>query len=137
MGHGASNRVAMKAPANAGPATDAGDDNEMTPSHGPYCLSGPVERADPRNTPVRGDLAHVALAGRYFVPHYALPQPRSVMPGGARLMSANGENAEEICTLMEGDSFEVLDVTGNWAWGCMSLNGPVGYVPVDRLEPLP
>ena len=127
----------MKAPADAAPAKDAGDDKEMTPSHGPYCLSGPVERIDPRVTPVRGDLAHVAMAGRYFVPHYAVPQPRSVMPGGARLMSAAGDGGEEVCTLMEGDSFEVLDVTGNWAWGCLSLHGPVGYVPVDRLESLP
>jgi hypothetical protein len=37
---------------------------------------------------------------------------------------------------MEGDSFEVLDVAGGWAWGCLSLEGPVGYVRLDRLEPL-
>ena len=35
---------------------------------------------------------------------------------------------------MEGDSFEVLDVTGGWAWGCLGMNGPVGYIRVDRLE---
>ena len=56
------------------------------------------------------------------------------MPGGARLMTATGDGAEELCTLMEGDSFEVLDVAGNWAWGCLSLEGPVGYVSLDRLE---
>lgn len=106
------------------------------PGHGPYVLSGPVPRADPRQVPMRGDLAHVALAGRYFVPHYAVPQPRSVMPGGARLLSAPGEAGEEMCSLMEGDSFEVLDVTGNWAWGCLSLDGPVGYIAIDRLESL-
>jgi hypothetical protein len=83
---------------------------------------------------LRGDIAHIALAGTYFVPHYAVPQPRTVMPGGADLLSSTGEGAEVICTLLEGDSFEVLDLTGGWAWGCLSLEGPVGFVHLDRLE---
>lgn len=83
---------------------------------------------------MRGDLAHIGLAGRYFVPHYAVPQPRSVMPGGAALFSSSGEGGYELCTLLEGDSFEVLELAGNWAWGCLSLQGPVGYVRLDRLE---
>lgn len=99
-----------------------------------YALSGPQPKAEPGRTPLRGDLAHIGLAGRYFVPHYAVPQPRGVMPGGATLMSSPGEGGQEICSLMEGDSFEVLDVTGAWAWGCLSLNGPTGYILADRLE---
>ena len=102
---------------------------------GPYVLAGPAERPDSRSVPLRGDLAHIALAGRYFVPHYAVPQPRVVMPGGAPLLTATGEGGEELCTLMEGDSFEVLDVAGSFAWGCLGLDGPVGYVLLDRLEP--
>jgi len=102
---------------------------------GPFKLSGPVIRPDPRSVPLRGDLAHIGLAGRYFVPHYALPQPRAVMPGGAPLLAEPTDGAEELCVLMEGDSFEVLDVTSNWAWGCLSLDGPVGYIHLDRLEP--
>lgn len=103
---------------------------------GPYILAGPSTRADPQRLPLRGDLAHIGLAGKYFVPHYAVPQPRSVMPGGAALLDSTGEKAEELCTLMEGDSFEVLDIAGAWAWGCLSLEGPVGYVHLDRLEAL-
>ena len=103
-------------------------------AQGPFVLAGPVTRPDPRRVPLRGDLAHIGLAGVYFVPHYAVPQPRTVMPGGARLCAGPGEGTEEICALMEGDSFEVLDVAGNWAWGCLSLEGPVGYVSLDRLE---
>ncbi len=91
-------------------------------------------RPDPRKVPIRGDLAHIGLAGKYFVPHYAVPQPRTVMPGGAPLLAQPSEDAEELCILMEGDSFEVLDVTGKWAWGCLSLDGPVGYLRADRLE---
>ena len=101
-----------------------------------YALTGPQPKADPAHTPLRGDLAHIGLAGRFFVPHYAVPQPRSVMPGGAPLMAGIGEGAQELCTLMEGDSFEVLEVSGGWAWGCLSLEGPVGYIRVDRLEAL-
>ena len=99
-------------------------------------LDGPSERPDPRKRPIRGDLAHIGLAGTYFVPHYAVPQPRIVMPGGAPLLAQGHEGAEELCRLMEGDSFEVLDLTGNWAWGCLGLEGPVGYVAIDRLEAL-
>ena len=100
-------------------------------------LTGPQPTAEPGRTPLRGDLAHIGLAGKFFVPHYAVPQPRSVMPGGAPLLSGTGEGAQELCTLMEGDSFEVLEISGGWAWGCLSLEGPVGYVRVDRLEALP
>jgi hypothetical protein len=102
---------------------------------GPYALAGPVAKPDPRTVPLRGDLAHIALAGKHFVPHYAVPQPRSVMPGGAPLLAGTQEGAEELCTLMEGDSFEVLDIAGSYAWGCVTLDGPVGYVHIDRLEP--
>ena len=103
---------------------------------GALCLRGPSPQTHPRDLPLRGDLAHIALAGRYFVPHYAVPQPRVVMPGGAPLFSLPNNGGEELCTLMEGDSFEVLEVTDGWAWGCLSLEGPVGYVRTDRLEPV-
>ena len=105
-------------------------------AQGPFALAGPAVRPDGRKVPLRGDLAHIGLAGKHFVPHYAVPQPRGVMPGGAALLAETGGEGEELCTLMEGDSFEVLDIAGGWAWGCLSLDGPVGYVRLDRLEPL-
>ena len=115
------------------PLPDRDDEPEFGES---FALSGPAPRPDPRRVPLRGDLAHIGLAGKHFVPHYAVPQPRGVMPGGAALFAETADGAEELCTLMEGDSFEVLDVAGNWAWGCLSLEGPVGYIRLDRLEPL-
>ena len=99
-------------------------------------LSGPLNRAGIDVLPVRGDLAHIGLAGRCFVPHYAAPQPRVVMPGGASLHVAPDSSSRELCAMLEGESFEVLDVTGDWAWGCLSLDGPTGYVRADRLEAL-
>ena len=112
-------------------------DDNLPPTHvqGPFALSGPVERPHGAGLPLRGDLAHIGLAGRHFVPHYAVPQPRAVMPGGASLRATPSEEAEELCVLAEGDSFELLDITGSWAWGCLSLAGPSGYVHIDRLEP--
>lgn len=106
-------------------------------AQGPFALAGPNARPDPRRVPLRGDLAHIGLAGTYFVPHYAVPQPRTVLPGGAALLAGTEPGSEPLCTLMEGDSFEVLDVSGGFAWGCLSLDGPVGYVHLDRLEALP
>lgn len=103
--------------------------------HASYTLSGPVHRPSTA-IPLRGDLAHVALAGKYFVPHYAVPQPRTVLPGGAALITAPSKDGQELCTLMEGDSFEVLDLVGGYAWGCLSLEGPSGYIHLDRLEPV-
>ncbi|APE27032.1 hypothetical protein [Aurantiacibacter gangjinensis] len=105
-------------------------------AQGPFALSGPVGKPDPRRVPLRGDLAHIGLAGTHFVPHYAVPQPRTVLPGGAPLLAEASEAGEELCVLMEGDSFEVLDVMREWAWGCLSLEGPVGYIRLDRLEML-
>lgn len=103
-------------------------------AHGPYTLAGPAARPAGKSLPLRGDLAHIALAGRFFVPHYAVPQPRAVLPGGAPLRESPSDDAPELCMLMEGDSFEVLDISGGWAWGCLSLEGPVGYIRLDLLE---
>lgn len=115
-------------------------DRERAPgsrAHGQFALTGPLDRRGAEHLPVRGDLAHVALAGRFFVPHYAVPQPRAVMPGGAAIHLAPDGRSAILGQMREGDSFELLDVIGEWAWGCLSLEGPTGYVHADRLEALP
>ena len=98
--------------------------------------------ADPARTPVRGDLAHIALAGRYFVPHYAVPATNRVIAGGAALLASSRSDAEVLSALAAGSRFDVLDVAGDTAWGqCVASsggdNGLVGYVAMDRLEPAP
>lgn len=98
-------------------------------------MSGPSEKLDPSRWPVRGDLAHVALAGRLFVPHYAVPQPRKVKAGGAVLRKAANSASEVVQDLPQDYSFDVLDVQGNWAWGiCNGLEGPIGYIALEQLE---
>jgi hypothetical protein len=112
------------------PAADASKEPVI---NGSYQLSGPVSRPEAGRVPLRGDLAHIGLAGRYFVPHYAVPQTWYLGPSGAPLMAAPDADAETLCELAAGSTFDVLDIAGTWAWGCLSLDGPVGYVALDRL----
>ena len=101
---------------------------------GQFGLTGPAEKLDDAHWPVRGDLAHVRLAGRCFVPHYAVPMPRKVAAAGANLLATNKADGEVREQLAGGALFNVLDVTGGWAWGQVGDDGFVGYLPVGALE---
>lgn len=96
-------------------------------------LSGPSVTAEAGHLPVRGDLAHIKLAGRYFVPHYAVPMPQTVLTK-VWLRAAAKPEAEEICELPKGGVFDVLDIAGGWAWGQYGADGPVGYLPLTSLQ---
>ena len=97
-------------------------------------LSGPAEKLDVAHWPVRGDLAHISLAGRCFVPHYAVPMPH-VLSAGAALRKTSGEAGEAMVTLAAGAGFDVLDIAGGWCWGQVQASGLVGYLPQDALAP--
>lgn len=118
------------------PDTDKHLRNDLP--EGTYALTGPGVTAEVGHLPVRGDLAHIKLAGLYFVPHYAVPISCAVGEGGAVLRKMEGEEAEAVCDLPQGANFDVLDISGNWAWGQVTggsfgPEGPVGYVALDRL----
>lgn len=98
-----------------------------------FALSGPTEKVEPSRLPVRGDLAHVRLAGKYFVPHYAVPMPHDIAAKGADLVSSIKADAEVLDHLAAGSRFDVLDIAGPWAWGECPQSGLVGYVALDRL----
>lgn len=99
-------------------------------------MTGPGETAAAGHLPVRGDLAHIRLAGRYFVPHYAVPMAHRVKPPGATLRKADKPDADVVEALAAGTLFNVLDITGGWAWGQEGEDGFVGYLPVEMLEAL-
>ena len=100
-----------------------------------FALTGPSPALAPGHVPVRGDLAHIAMAGKWFVPHYAVPMPHVVRAGGAALLkAANG--AEVLEQLAAGVLFDVLEVSGGWCWGQAGEGGFVGYVAADLLEPV-
>lgn len=100
---------------------------------GQLMLAGPAEKLDAGHWPVRGDLAHIRLAGRCFVPHYAVPMPHSVAAATAQLRSLGRDDADVIDTLAQGAEFQVLDMSGGWAWGQVGDDGFVGYLPLAAL----
>ena len=101
---------------------------------GQLALSGPAEKLDAAHWPVRGDLAHIRLAGRCFVPHYAVPMEHVVKAPGAALLAAGKAGAALREELAEGALFNVLDIAGGWAWGQVGEDGFVGYLPMEMLE---
>lgn len=102
-----------------------------------FTLSGPSAKLDPRRLPVRGDLAHIRLAGNVFVPHYVVPMPHLVNGAGADLRTLGRADADLIEHLATGTLFNVLDLSGGWAWGQVGADGVVGYVPIDSIHPAP
>ena len=96
-------------------------------------LSGPVDRPAPGTLPLRGDLAHIALAGHYLAAHYVIPEPRHIATGGATLTLAPRDDAEIVTTLDGGSEFELLDIGGDWCWGCVGPKGPSGYIRASSL----
>ena len=106
-------------------------------------LAGPSEKLDAAHWPVRGDLAHIALAGRCFVPHYAVPMPHTLAEIAA-LKAQPHDDADTLDSLTAGAQFDVLDMAGSWAWGIVAsanpqdggvsgLGGLVGYLPLAAL----
>ena len=96
-------------------------------------LSAPSARLDAAHWPVRGDLAHIRLAGICFVPHYAVPMPHDVIAAGSSLRSADRADGAVMDQLAGGTVFNVLDMAGGWAWGQIGEDGLVGYVALDAL----
>lgn len=96
-------------------------------------LCRPSDRSDKPHLPVRGDLAHIGLAGRYFVPHYAVPMPHAIK-ASAMLRSTGRADGDELRTLAAGEVFDVLDMAGGWAWGQARSDLLVGYVELGVLE---
>jgi hypothetical protein len=113
-------------------ATDA--HTRFAISGGMLALTGPSVTAEAGHLPVRGDLAHIKLAGLYFVPHYAAPMPHVVKQAGASLRKAAKPDSEEIGKLSAGATFDVLEIAGDWSWGQFGEDGPVGYVLMAELE---
>ena len=100
---------------------------------GQYALSGPAKVRDPRNTPIRGDLADIALAGKLFAPHYVIPMERTVTAPFAPLRKTPHDDAEQTSELLHGERLMVLDMAGAWAWGYCKHDCYNGYLALDLL----
>lgn len=100
---------------------------------GELSLDGPSEKLDDAHWPARGDLAHIRLAGKVFVPHYAEPLAY-VLAFPATLLTAPRDDAPTREEVPAGLPFNVLDIAGKWAWGQVGEDGFVGYLPMAALR---
>lgn len=98
-----------------------------------FGLTGVSQAFDQRIVAIRPDLADIAVAGQYFAPHYAAPMMRACMLAHTPLRRSNAADAEAVSSLLYGESFALLDVTGDWAWGYAAADHVVGYVLASAL----
>ena len=82
---------------------------------------------------MRGDVADIALAGVLFAPHYARAMPRRCLLPVAAIREAPGDDGHLISELLHGEGFDVLDLSGGWAWGYSVHDHYVGYVRQEAL----
>lgn len=113
----------------------ARDDSEYAVPAGVLGLKGPVEKPVPGTLPLRGDLAHIALAGTHLAAHYVIPQIHTVGAAGASLRLTPRADAEVFATLPADSRFELLDLAGEWVWGCPGPQGPSGWCRASELAP--
>ncbi|ANY19993.1 hypothetical protein A6F68_01477 [Tsuneonella dongtanensis] len=102
---------------------------------GQLSLSGPRARPATGTLPIRGDLAHIALAERYLCAHYVIPHLRTVGAAGADLLCQQRDRTDVVTRLEPGTRVEALDYAGNWCWCCLGPEGPSGYLHLTELEP--
>jgi hypothetical protein len=96
-------------------------------------LEGPVTKPLPGTLPLRGDLAHMALAGIHLAAHYVIPHIRTVGPDGVEVMENTRDDSPVVTRFEAGTRIEVLDVAGDWVWGCLGPQGPSGYMKAHCL----
>jgi hypothetical protein len=96
-------------------------------------LDGPVEKPAPGTLPLRGDLAHIALAGTHLAAHYVIPDRSMVNGNGAPLRLVPREDSEALLMLNAGTDIEVLDIAGEWVWATIGPAGPSGYLKLAEL----
>jgi len=78
-------------------------------------------------------LADIALANRLFAPHYAAAAPR-IASERIELLSKPDDGSDSVGELQAGESFALLNVTGDWAWGYRASDHLVGYLKASALR---
>lgn len=98
-------------------------------------LKGPIEKPAPGTLPLRGDLAHIALADHFLAAHYVIPHERRIGSSDAVLKLAMRDDADHGAKLDAGSTVELLDQAGDWVWVTVGPQGPSGYLRVGALAP--
>ncbi len=110
------------------------DNHDYAVPDGVLGLTGPVHKPAPGTLPLRGDLAHIALAGVHLAAHYVIPHVRTVGADGVDVMENTRDDSPIITHFAPGTEIEVLDVAGDWIWGCLGPKGPSGYMKAHCLS---
>ena len=98
-----------------------------------FALTGHSVEIDPRHNAVRPDLADIRLAEYVFAPHYAAPMP-CVVNRAVTLHAESSPTSEALADLQAGETFEVLEVRREVAWGISPDRRLAGYVDRKALD---
>lgn len=109
------------------------DTHEYRVPTGDLGLKGPVQKPAPGTLALRGDLAHIALAGVHLAAHYVIPYTCTVGQGGVDVMENTRDDSPVVTRFDAGTTIEVLDVAGGWIWGCLGPQGPSGYMQRSKI----
>ncbi|MES2289960.1 MAG: SH3 domain-containing protein [Pseudomonadota bacterium] len=82
---------------------------------------------------VRRDLAEIELADTVFAQHYAVPLAMTANRE-VPIHSAPRADSDVVATLAIDQTFNILDIGKDWAWGRGDTAGTVGYVAADALN---
>ncbi|TMM48784.1 hypothetical protein [Qipengyuania marisflavi] len=98
-------------------------------------LKGPIQRPAPGTLPLRGDLAHIALADQFLAAHYVIPIAHALGDAAVTLKLQPRDDADDGVTFAAGEMVELLDEAGDWLWITRGPEGPSGYVRRAALAP--
>jgi len=89
---------------------------------------------DPRITPARPDLAASHLRGQVDAPRFVEGTVQQVVAGQTAVRNAPHHGATMITEALHGDRMTVYETDEEgWAWGQLSSDGYVGWVPASAL----
>ena len=89
--------------------------------------------ADPRISLARPDLADAQLEGLVRAERFEVVRRQQCGVLVAPIRKSAGEDAEQQDQLLFGEGFDVLEETGDWAWGQARRDGYVGWVRTQAL----
>lgn len=91
-------------------------------------------QSDRRRTPARDDLAAAHLAGHVEAPHYVEGRRMRVIDEAIALRARPAQDSGLETQALYGEEVVVYDMEEGWAWGQLSHDLYVGYMPADSLQ---